>query len=136
LSGRPSLKHRLFWTWDHSTNWDLLQVGQQETGAFNTYEKQPEAFVSDYKKLIRFMSDQRINGLVVYGLLRDGHGGLAAAQELCTFAKDHGVRLLAGVAANSYGGTYYEGRHQFNLTTWLDENPELEANFAQMPGFH
>ncbi len=136
LAVTPELPYRIFWTWDHSTNWDISQVGQQESGAFNVYEKQPEAFVADYRRLLRFMSDQGVNGLVVYGLLRDGHGGLAAAQELCAVAKDYGIRLLAGIAANAYGGTYYEGRHPYNLATWLDENPELEAGFASMPGFH
>lgn len=136
LSGEPSLPYRLYWTWDHSTNWDILQVGQQESGAFNHYEKQPDAFVSDYRRLIRHMADTGANALVVYGLLRDGHNGLDAARELCAFAKDHGIRLLAGIAANSYGGTYYEGKHPFNLATWLDENPELEAPAADMPGFH
>lgn len=132
----PKLAYRIFWTWDHSTNWDISQLGQQESGAFNVYEKQPEAFLADYRRLLHFMSEQGVNGLVVYGLLRDGHGGLEAAQELCAVAKDYGVRLLAGIAANSYGGTYYEGRHPYNLATWLDEHPELEASFASMPGFH
>lgn len=136
LSGEPSLPYRLYWTWDHSTNWDILQVGQQESGAFNHYEKQPEAFVSDYRRLIRHMADTGANALVIYGFLRDGHNGLDAARELCAFAKDHGIRLLAGIAANSYGGTYYEGKHPYNLATWLDENPELEAPAADMPGFH
>lgn len=136
FEGEPALPYRLYWTWDHSTNWDILQIGQQESGAFNMYEKQPEAFVSDYRRLIRHMADRGVNGLVVYGLLREGHNGLDAARELCAVARDHGIRLLAGIAANSYGGTFYEGEHPYNLATWLDANPELEARFADMPGFH
>lgn len=136
LSCEPALPYRLFWTWDHSTNWDLLSVGQQESGAFNGYEKQPEAFVDGYKRLVDFMSIHRITGVVVYGLLRDGHGGVEAAQEICRYARDRGVRLIAGIAANAYGGIYYEGDHDYNLSTWLDRHPELEASFDQMPGFH
>lgn len=136
LSSTPALEHRLFWTWDHSTNWDILSVGQQESGAFNGYEKQPEAFLEGYQRLVDFMSVNRVGGLVVYGLLRDGHGGVEAARALCDYARDRGVRLIAGIAANSYGGIYYEGDHDYNLATWLDRHPELEASFAQMPGFH
>lgn len=132
----PALPHRIFWTWDHSTNWDLLSVGQQESGAFNGYEKQPECFVDGYQRLIDFMSANRVGGLVVYGLLRDGHGGVETAKSLCAYARDRGVRLIAGIAANSYGGIYYEGDHDYNLATWLDRHPELEASFTQMPGFH
>jgi hypothetical protein len=25
----PGLTYRTFWTWDHSTNWELSQIGQQ-----------------------------------------------------------------------------------------------------------
>lgn len=132
----PALAHRLLWTWDHSTNWELVSVGQQESGAFNGYEKQPEAFTAGYRRLIDFASAQRLDGVIVYGLLRDGHGGVDAARELCSYARDRGVDLIAGVAANSYGGVFYEGTHEYNLSTWLDAHPELEARYDQMPGFH
>jgi len=124
LSG---LKYRFFWTWDHSANWDLPAIGKQEFGANNRYSKNPETFLRDYKLLIDFMSLHRLNGLIIYGLLRDSHGGIEAARELCRYAKEKEVRILPGVGINSYGGIYYEGDHKYSLNNWLAKHPELRA---------
>ena len=59
----PALAHRVFWTWDHSTHWDVDTVGLQETGAFNPYGKQPDEFVSDYQRMIDFMSRHGVGGV-------------------------------------------------------------------------
>jgi len=131
----PALAFRTFWTWDHSTHWDVDSFGMQETGAFNPYGKQPEAFVSDYQRLIDFMSRHGIGGVVIYGLLRDSHGGVEAANQVGRYARERGVRVLAGIAVNSYGGIYYEGDHRYNLATWLRQHPELAADTAALPGF-
>lgn len=131
----PGLRYRTLWTWDHSTNWWLDQIGLQEIGALNTYTKRPEAFLEDYRRLVDFMSRERIAAVVVYGLLRDAHGGVAAARELCTYANERGVRILAGVGINAYGGIYFDGDHQFNLATWLRKRPDLAARAARPSGF-
>jgi hypothetical protein len=133
--GDPSLAYRTFWTWDHSTHWDVDSFGLQETGAFNPYGKQPDAFVSDYRRMIDFMSLHGIGGVVIYGLLRDSHGGVEGANEVCRYARERGVRVLAGFAVNSYGGVYYEGRHRYNLATWLRQHPELLVDTSSLPGF-
>ncbi|MBI2785505.1 MAG: hypothetical protein HYX60_04020 [Legionella longbeachae] len=70
----PSLPYRFFWTWDHSTNWYLEQNGLQEIGFSNPYTKPEDGFLNDYFRLIDFMSINRINGLTIYGFLRDSHG--------------------------------------------------------------
>ena len=123
----PALPYRLFWTWDHSTNWYLEQVGLQEIGAMNYYSKPPEGFLEDYFRLVDFMSINRIGGVTIYGFLRDCHGGIEAAQQLCKYATERGVRILPGVGINAYGGIYWEGNHRFNLTQWLRQHPELKA---------
>ena len=46
IEGAPGLAYRTFWTWDHSTNWELSQVGQQEIGVFNPYGKPPGGFLA------------------------------------------------------------------------------------------
>lgn len=135
LTASPSLEYRVVWTWDHSTNWDVVALGAQDTGAFNPYLRQPEVFESDYYRLIDFLSDNRVAALVIYGLFRSGHGGVESAQRVCNYAKERGVRLLPGVAINAYGGFYYEGEHQFNLATWLRKHPELALPSAGMSGF-
>ena len=127
IRNRPALTYRMFWTWDHSTNWYLEQVGNQEIGASNVYTKPRSGFVEDYKRLIDFMSTQRLNGLVIYGFLRDRHGGIEAAKEIARYGRQRGVRIIPGVGINSYGGIYWEGNHKYNLGTWLRDHPELRA---------
>jgi hypothetical protein len=136
LRQAPALPYRLLWTWDHSTNWYLEQVGLQEIGAMNYYSKPEEGFLEDYRRLVDFMSLHRIGGVTIYGFLRDNHGGVEAAQELCRYANERGVRILPGVGINAYGGIYWEGQHRYNLTTWLRQHPELSAVFEKPVAFH
>jgi hypothetical protein len=131
----PGLTYRTFWTWDHSTNWELSQIGQQEIGVFNPYQKPPSGFLSDYKRCVDFCSRNRIAAIVIYGFLRDPHGGIDAAKELCRYATERGVRILPGIAIGSYGGVYWEGDHKFNLATWLKTNPQHAATLEKGVGF-
>ncbi|WP_433342147.1 hypothetical protein [Micromonospora sp. CA-111912] len=131
----PGLPLRTLWTWDHSTNWDTRQLGQQEIGALNPYAKSADAFGADYRRLVDFCSRERIGGIVVYGLLRDAHGGVEAARELCEYANARGVRIIAGVGINAYGGIYFDGRHRYNLATWLRRRPDLAAELPKKVGF-
>ncbi|MCL4299742.1 MAG: hypothetical protein KJ077_28660 [Anaerolineae bacterium] len=132
----PALPYRLLWTWDHSTNWYLEQVGLQEIGAMNYYAKPEGGFLEDYRRLVDFMSLHRIGGVTIYGFLRDNHGGVEAAQELCRYANERGVRILPGVGINAYGGIYWEGNHRYNLSTWLNQHPDLRAVRGQPVAFH
>lgn len=131
----PDLAFRSFWTWDHSTNWNLDQVGHQEIGVFNSYGKPPEGFLSDYKRVVDFCSVHRIGGVVIYGFLRDSHGSVEAAQELCRYANQRGVRIIPGIAIGAYGGVYWEGDNRYNLSTWLKGRPGTEAVAEGAIGF-
>ena len=131
----PGLAYRTFWTWDHSTNWELSQVGQQEIGVFNPYGKPPGGFLADYQRVVDFCSRNRIAAVVIYGFLRDSHGGVEAAQELCRYANERGVRILPGIAIGSYGGVYWEGDHPYNLATWLRSHPRHAATLEKGVGF-
>ncbi len=135
ISQAPGLAYRTFWTWDHSTNWELSQVGQQEIGVFNPYGKPPGGFLRDYQRCVDFCSRHRIAAIVIYGFLRDPHGGIEAAQELCRYATERGVRILPGIAIGSYGGCYWEGDHRFNLATWLKAHPQHAATLEKGVGF-
>ena len=119
--------HRSFYTWDHSTNWDLSRPGQRISGCFETYEKPPEAFLEDYTRLIDFMSQTGMNHLIIWGALRDSHGGVDALRNLIELGRQKGVRVAPGVGVNSYGGVYWEGDHEFNLNRFLLRRPELAA---------
>lgn len=131
----PGLTYRTFWNWDHSTNWELSQVGVQEIGVFNPYGKPPNGFLRDFKRCVDFCSRNKIAGLVIFGFLRDTHGGIAAGQELCLYAEERGVRILPGIAIGSYGGVYWEGNHRYNLATWLKDNPQHAASMQKPVGF-
>jgi hypothetical protein len=135
VSQEPGLAYRTWWNWDHSTNWDLEQIGVQEVGVMNPYGKPPAGFLDDFKTCVDFMSMHRVGALVIYGFLRDSHGGTEAAQELCRYAAERGVRILPGVANLAYGGIYWEGDHEFNLGTWLRKHPHLAATMERPIGF-
>ncbi len=132
----PTLPYRLFWTWDHTTNWQLDQCGQQEFGCFNDYSKTTDAFIQDYQRLIDFMSLNRVSGITIYGFLRDSHGGIDAAQQICNYAQARGVRILPGVGINAYGGIYWQGEHRYNLHNWLTAHPELRAQYNKPAEFN
>ncbi len=135
LETSPGLTYRTFWTWDHSTNWELSQVGHQEIGVFNPYGKPPSGFLADYKRLVDFCSLNRIAAVVIYGFLRDSHGGIATAQALCRYANERGVRIIPGIAIGAYGGVYWEGDHRYNLATWLKANPQFACSMEKGVGF-
>ncbi|NIM94050.1 MAG: hypothetical protein GTO18_10120 [Anaerolineales bacterium] len=128
----PSIQHRLFWTWDHSMDWIPLAKGVQEFGCGDPYYKDADAFVEDYKRLIDFGAEHGYNGIVIYGFLRDTHGGIEASQEICHYGKEKGVPIIPGVGVLTYGGVYWEGDHEFNLSNWLERNPHLVGELPRV----
>ena len=38
MSAAPDVRYRTFYTWDHSTNWDLTQPGARVGGCHEPYE--------------------------------------------------------------------------------------------------
>ncbi len=113
IEDAPDLTYRTWWNWDHSTNWDLEQIGVQEIGVMNPYAKPADGFLADFRRLVDFMSRNRIAAIAIYGFLRESHGGIEAAQELCRYATERGVRILPGVAINAYGGIVWEMEHDY-----------------------
>ena len=126
-SAGGAIHTRLLWTWDHSTEWALNRRGVQTYGANNLYTRAPETFIDDFTRLLTWCGRHPIDGVVVWGLLRDSHGGVDAARRLCDVAREAGVRLLAGTGLNAYGGTYYEGDSPQSLIQHLERHPELYA---------
>ena len=125
--GRAAIKTRMFWTWDHSTEWALNLAGSQTFGAANDYRRTTEAFLHDYTGLLHWCGSHSVDAVVVWGLLRDSHGGINIAKKLADMASSKGVRLLCGVGLNSYGGVYYEGDSPYSLEQHLGSHPELAA---------
>jgi hypothetical protein len=113
--------YRTFYTWDHSTNWDLTQPGTRLGGCHESYEKPPQAFIEDYTRLIDAMCRLGLNHLIIWGALRDTHGGMDALRRLVEYGRANGVRVAPGV------GVYYEGDHEYSLVNLLYRHPELAA---------
>ncbi len=126
------LPFRLFWTWDFTLDWHVeARFVQDEKWSDTAYKKDAEDFLCDYRRLVDFSSANGFNGIIVYGLLRDSHGGVDAARELCAYANERGVRIIAGIGVHSYGGVYWEGDHAFNLPNWLRLHPDFAAKGRQ-----
>ncbi len=62
--GSQALKYRILWTWDR-----LI------------CDRTKKSFLGNYKKLIDYMSDHDLNGVILWGFLDDQHGGEEAAVE-------------------------------------------------------
>ena len=127
MKAEPPIRTRMFWTWDHSTEWALNRPGAQTMGASNHYGRSAEAFVQDYTNLLTWCGRHGVDAVVVWGLLRDCHGGVESVKRLCEVAARAGVRLLCGVGLNAYGGVYYEGGSPYGLENHLAKHPELYA---------
>ncbi|MCI0621391.1 MAG: hypothetical protein L0387_06940 [Acidobacteria bacterium] len=133
LAERAQLKYRWFRNWDYRTNWELAGAGSgsgsesADPAKPDPYRNTPDAYLRDLKKTVDVMSERRLNGLTLWGFLRDSHGGVAAAQELCRYAAERGVRILPGIGVTGYGGIFSEGDHAFNFNAWTKAHPELRA---------
>lgn len=122
---------RYLWTWDHSTNWMLDDPGVINFGWKNRYLKRAETFIKDYQRLIEHCQSLGINGIAIWGFLREDHGGIDAAREIVDYANERGVGVFPGVGTGSYGGFFYEGEHRYNTAAWLNLHPELRALGAE-----
>jgi hypothetical protein len=128
----PRMKIRYFWNWDSRTHSNVsterpyMQKGGSPR-APNSYPGTAESFRADTPPLIDFMGEHKINALVLFGFLRDEHGGVAAAKELCEYARRREVKILPGVGVGQYAGFYYQGQNKFNIETWTALHPELRA---------
>lgn len=124
----PAKMKIILWCWDSRMTWDdEPKVIRNDMAAADRpfpYVKKSEAYTIGFRRLIDYCSLNGIYGIIIWGFLRDCHGGVGAAQDLCKYAVDKGVSILPGVGLCSYGGYYFEGNHPFNLNTYLCKYPE------------
>ena len=121
----PLLPSSYFWTWDHSTNWMLDDAGMQTSGCYNRYLKHPDTFLEDYRRLEEFAAGIGIRGIVIWGFLRDSHGGVEHAKRVAAEGRARGLAIMPGFGVTWYGGVYYEGNHPYNLPTFLRSHPDV-----------
>jgi hypothetical protein len=128
---KPALPNSYFWTWDHSCNWMWDDPGMLNQGCDNRYLKQPETFLVDYERLTDLAAGLGIRGFIVWGFLRDVHGGVESAKRVADYAASKSIAVMPGVGTNWYGGVYYEGNHPYNIETFVRKHPEariVDAN--------
>ena len=120
----PALPNSYFWTWDHSCNWCLDDSGMQVGGCYNRYFKRPETFLEDYRRLTDLAAGLGVKGIVIWGFLRDSHGGVEYARQVADYAASRNIAILPGVGTTWYGGVYYEGSQKYSLRNFLKKNPD------------
>lgn len=127
----------LLWCWDSRMTWDdepeLIQTKMAAAEQRFAYPKSEGAYLAGFRRLVDYCAANGIWGVVVWGFLRDAHGGVSAACDLCSYARDRGVTILPGVGLCAYGGYYYDGDHPFNLDTYLNKYPG-RASIAREEG--
>ncbi len=125
---QEGFEQRYLWTWDWRMDWSGKTPGGTLMGGGGKYPKPAGEYLEDYKKLVDYMvAETSFNAIIIWGFLRDGHGGEQAAKELCEYADARGIRIVPGVGTSGYEGYYFEGNHKYNVTTWLRAHPELRA---------
>ena len=135
-SDKPALQYRMIWTWDAHCNWsntiqemlDLYVVkGDHGSGSLAVpYSR--EGFRTHFTRAIDYFSDHKLNGLIVWGFLRDEHGGVEMGREISRYARQNNVRILPGVCSQyGYGGFIYSTTNKFNLDVWCKQHPELQG---------
>jgi hypothetical protein len=124
---KPALPNSYFWTWDHSANWVWDDPGMLNFGCNNRYFKRADTFVEDYRRLTDLAAGLGVKGVVIWGFLRDAHGGIESAKRVADYAASRGVAILPGFGTNEYGGAYYEGEHPYNMTTFLKRHPDARS---------
>ncbi|MCA9412942.1 MAG: hypothetical protein KC944_17135 [Candidatus Omnitrophica bacterium] len=121
----------LLWCWDSRMTWDdepeKISTKMATSDQPFPYLKRAESFQVGFRRLVDYCSKIGVEGIIVWGFLRDGHGGVEAAKDLCKHARDKGVAILPGVGLCSYGGYYFEGDHPYNLQTYLKQHPERRS---------
>ncbi|MCQ2444731.1 MAG: twin-arginine translocation signal domain-containing protein, partial [Mailhella sp.] len=121
------IPYRMFWNWDHSTNWCENVLGVQNVGVANPYTKVGDFFEQDFRRMVDWGAAHGMQAIGIVGLLRDWHGGVEAARRLCGYARDKGVRIYIIAGLYAYGGAYYEGDSKYNLDAFFRANPDCIA---------
>ncbi len=126
----PGLKYRIVWTSDGQANWsnsiEEMHTIQKGTTGTTVVPYTREGFLTHFRRNVDYLSDHKLNGCIIWGFLRDEHGGIEAGRDLSRYARERNVRILPGVCTQAaYGGFIYSQTHEFSLAGWLRRHPEL-----------
>lgn len=127
----------LLWCWDARMTWDdepdRVTSGMAVSENLFPYRKSPGMFQQGFRRMVDYCARIGIEGIIVWGFLRDAHGGAAAAADLCKYARDKGVAIIPGVGLCAYGGFYYDGESPYNIRSYLAGHPD-RAGVARLNG--
>lgn len=111
------MKH-LWWSWDIRMHW-------AHGMSFNA-----DSFVRNYRLAIEAARDFGVEAIIIWGFLRDMHGGLKSAHEVLDFARKNGVEIYPGIGIDDYGGVFYQGNSRYSLDVFIEAHPEAQARAA------
>jgi hypothetical protein len=127
----------LLWCWDARMTWDdepdRVSGGMAVSEQLFPYRKSPGMFQQGFRRMIDYCARVGIEGIIIWGFLRDSHGGTPAAVDLCKYASDKGIAIIPGVGVCAYGGFYYDGKSPYNIGTYLAGHPD-RAGVARLNG--
>ena len=106
---------KIWWNWDIRMRWAW------------GFSFSPESFEQNCFRQIDAAKKYGVEGIVIWGFLRDRHGGIESAKKIVEYAGEHGVKIFPGVGVDDYGGVYYDGSHQYSLDTYLEGHSEAQA---------
>lgn len=106
---------KIWWNWDIRMRW---------AWGFSFDEK---SFVENCRREIDAACKYGVEAIVIWGFLRDRHGGIEAAKKVVDYAGEKGIKIFPGVGVDDYGGVYYDGNHEYSLDVYLGKNPEACA---------
>ncbi len=109
---------KIWWSWDIRMHW------------VHGLSFTEESFVRNYERAIKAARAYGVEGIVIWGFLRDFHGGLKAAHRVVDFARRHNVEIFPGFGVDDYGGAYYQGESPYSLDTFITQHPEAQAREA------
>ncbi len=106
---------KIWWSWDIRMRW------------YYGFSFFPESYIQNYTRAIDAAVEYGVDGIIIWGFLRDIHGGIDAAHKIVDHANAKGMRIIPGMGIDSYGGVYYEGQAEYCLDAFLRKHPEEQA---------
>lgn len=106
---------KVWWTWDVRMRWHPH------------FSFSAESYENNYRALIDAAARYGVECIVIWGFLRDMHGGIDTARRICEYGGDCGVAIMPGVGIDHYGGVYYDGCSPYSLDRYLMEHPGAQA---------
>lgn len=106
---------KIWWSWDLRMRW---------AWGFCRDEK---SYVKNYKNAIDSAVQYGVEAMVIWGFLRDSHGGIDAAKRISDYAAEKNIVIMPGVGIDDYGGIYHEGESPYSLDTYIKAHPESQA---------